>query len=159
MAGRGPAPKAAALRQRTNTKSTRARLPSVGEAVKNKVPALPSREGGWHKAVREWWESVWRSPMAAEFLDADMRGGLYLLADLHQARWTLRDNPSALVEVAREIRLQEVRFGLSPVDRSRLQWEVEKPEPEATQEPTRRGRIKAPAQPVADPRSLFKAVS
>lgn len=151
----GPPPKPDALRQRRNTTSTRATLPSQESAAKRRVPDLP--EGDWHPRVRQWWESVWRSPMAAEFLDADMRGGLYLLADLHQARWEARADPKALVEVAKEIRLQEVRFGLSPMDRRRLQWDVEADAPtEAKPEPKKR---KPPKEPVADPRSLFKAVA
>lgn len=110
--------------------------------------------------VKEWWDSVWRSPMASEYLDADMRGGLYLLADLHQARWDARQDPRELVNVAKEIRLQEVRFGLSPVDRSRLQWEVEKGE-EAVERRTKRKETKkrGSKEPLADPRSVLKAVS
>ena len=73
--------------------------------------------------VVEWWDSVWRSPMASEFLDVDRRGGLYLIADLYQARWTA-DSASAIANISKEIRLQEARFGLSPIDRRRLQWEV-----------------------------------
>lgn len=110
--------------------------------------------------VEEWWQSVWTSPMASEYLDADMRGGLYLLADLHQARWEARNEPKELLSVAKEIRLQEVRFGLSPVDRSRLQWEVEKGE-EAVERRTKRKETKkrGTKDAMADPRSLLKAVS
>jgi hypothetical protein len=107
--------------------------------------------------VTEWWESVWRSPMASEYLDADMRGGLYLLADLHERRWREREDATALVKLASEIRLQEVRFGLSPVDRSRLQWEVERGEQAAEKVQARR-KAKAPPRKVVDPRSVLKAV-
>jgi len=125
MAGRGPAPKDPKLRQRTNRVSTSAQLPSEADASDFVVPDLYGRDDGvaWHPHVIEWWESVWRSPMAREFLDADMRGGLYLLAELHQLRWTATSK-TALLDAAKEIRLQEVRFGMSPIDRRRLQWEV-----------------------------------
>lgn len=126
----GPAPKSPALRQRRNATTTRAALPAAAVMAKNAVPSLP--EGEWHPRVQEWWRTVWRSPMAAEFLKSDEVGGLYLLADLYQARWTCRDDAKALVEVAKEIRLQEVRFGLSPMDRRRLQWEVGKEDASAT---------------------------
>ena len=64
-------------------------------------------------------------------------------------------NPKLLAE----IRLQEARFGLSPIDRSRLQWEVQKGE-----EAERRRRPKAAAQsqdedaPAADPRNVLRVV-
>lgn len=105
--------------------------------------------------VLAWWQAVWRSPMASEYLEADMKGGLYLLAELHQQRWTAKD-PSDLVKVATEIRQQEVRFGLSPIDRRRLQWEVEKAE-QATERTESRRQRRSP-DPVADPRSVLKVV-
>jgi len=60
--------------------------------------------------------------MASEYLptDVDGLGRLALLID----SFYNRPDPKMLGE----IRLQEARFGLSPVDRSRLQWEVQKGE-------------------------------
>lgn len=80
-------------------------------------------EGPWHPLVLEWWEAVWRSPMAPEFLDADMRGGLNVLVGLYQDYHTATSR-TARKEAATEIRLQEARFGLDPISRRRLQWEV-----------------------------------
>lgn len=94
--------------------------------------------------------------MASEYLDTDMKGGLYLLADLHQLRWTLRDG-MALKDVAIEIRLQEVRFGLSPIDRARLRWTVEQGETAAEKTEARRGD-KAPKNAKRDPRAVLKMV-
>jgi hypothetical protein len=53
-----------------------------------------------------------------------------------------------------EIRLQSSLFGLSPLDRSRLQWEVNRGE-EAEQRLSTRQRSKAS---VGDPRKLLRAV-
>lgn len=158
MGLRGPPPKPAALRQRRNVVSTKATLPSSEAAALNKVPKLPPRKGGrWHREVVAWWRSVWQSPMASEWLASDMRGGLYLLADLHQARWEARDQPAVLVKIAAEIRSQEVRFGLSPIDRRRLQWEIEKGEGAAEKTDSRRATKRAtPAKPVNDPRNVLK---
>lgn len=156
----GPAPKPSATRQRRNRTTTAAQLPSEASAADNEVPPLPPRAEGaepWHPMVVEWWESVWRSPMAAEFLDADMRGGLYLLADLHQLRWTALTG-GALIEVAKEIRLQEVRFGLSPIDRRRLQWEVDKGEKAAARTENRRQKTPKKSKAAKDPRSVLKVV-
>jgi hypothetical protein len=106
--------------------------------------------------VLEWWASLWRSPMASEYLDADMRGGLYLLADLHQLRWESRGSADVLRQVAAEIRLQEVRFGLSPIDRNRLRWTIDAGERAAEQTEVRRARTVA--RPTKDPRNVLKVV-
>ena len=60
--------------------------------------------------------------MAGEYLPTDIDGlaRVALLVDDYYK------NPKK--DILAEIRLQEARFGLSPVDRSRLQWEVLKGE-------------------------------
>jgi hypothetical protein len=77
----------------------------------------------WHPVTLAWWRVIWRSPMAAEWLEAD-RHGLFRLAVLVDLFWR-----EETVEVARkleaEIRMQSTCFGLSPIDRRRLQWEME----------------------------------
>ena len=152
---KGRTPKPPELRQRRNRAPSAALLPTEAESSANEVPALPVRgAGAWHPQVIEWWESVWRSPMAAEYLDADMRGGLYLLAELHQQRW-LAETTQQVVQCAAEIRLQEVRFGLSPIDRRRLQWEVEKGEAASERTETRRSK-RGRADPAKDPRSVLR---
>lgn len=88
--------------------------------------------------------------MAGQYLptDVDGLGRLAILIDSYYSR------PQALI--MGEIRLQEARFGLSPLDRSRLQWEIAKAEdadrrrkPEAVPEPSRK---------VSDPRKTLRAV-
>jgi hypothetical protein len=111
----GPIPKPSALRQRRNRVTTAAVL---NEAPEVETPPLPKRRRRWHPMTVQWWQDVWQSPMAPEFLPADVHG-LYLLAELRDRFWR---EPSAAL--AAEIRQQEQRFGLSPIDRRRLQWEV-----------------------------------
>lgn len=158
----GPVPKPPALRARRNRAVTRATLPTAAEASENKVPKLPDRESKaerWHPMVTAWWASVWKSPMATEFLAADMTGGLFNLAELYQKRWTTKDTKE-LIGIIAEIRQQEVRFGLSPIDRRRLQWEVEKGE-QATERVEKRRKAKDADKLRAgkDPREYMKAVS
>ena len=90
--------------------------------------------------------------MAAEYLEVD-KHGLYLLAELHQRRWTTSDGVEVRM-LAAEIRQQETRFGLTPIDRRRLQWEVDN---ESAQERTQMRRQRR--RPVAgDPRDVFKLI-
>jgi len=60
--------------------------------------------------------------MAAEFVPSDVHG-LVLLAVLVDEFWS---SPSA--GLAAEIRLQRQCFGLTPIDRRRLQWEIDRGE-------------------------------
>ena len=116
----GPLPKDPILRQRRNRTSTRAVLPAERRERK-RAPQLP-RNQDWHKLTRAWWRDVWRSPMASEYLQVDLHG-LYMLAALLDRFWQA---PSTAL--AAEIRQQRQCFGLTPIDRRRLQWEVERAE-------------------------------
>ncbi len=121
MGGHGFPPKPAALRQRRNKSSGGARL-ETDEQPRRRPPDLGPHPLGtaqhWHHRTREWWRKIWASPMAAEVLRAD-EDGLFMLATLVDQFW---HEPSK--ELAAEIRLQRQAFGLSPVDRQRLRWEV-----------------------------------
>src|SRR3989304_598912 len=82
---RGPLPKDPDLRQRKNKESTRATLTAT-DPPRKRPPNLPKREQGWHDMTRQWWRDVWRAPMAAEYLKADVHG-LYRLAVLVDRFW------------------------------------------------------------------------
>jgi hypothetical protein len=87
--------------------------------------------------------------MAAEFLDVDIQG-LYVLAALIDQFWN-----QGSTALAAEIRLQRQCFGLTPIDRRRLQWEVERVEEVADR---RRRKPRGATEPVADPREALRAV-
>lgn len=150
MAGRGPAPKPAHLRQRRNKKPGAATLTAPTEGVK--IPTLPNPMPGewkWHRLTRVWWRSVWSSPMAGEYLDSDIPGlaRLAMLVDLFYK--------TADPKLMAEIRLQEARFGLSPVDRSRLQWEIEKGEEAESKRKSKKAGAKNDKPHHADPRGIL----
>ncbi len=74
----------------------------------------------WHANTVRWWREVWRSPFSGEFMPSDISGGLAILADLYDRYWHTRS-----LELEKEIRLSEARFGLDVMARRRLQWEQE----------------------------------
>lgn len=117
MAGRGPLPKLTGKRARSQGR----RLHAVPDL---ETPSLPADlvEGDWHPQVVAWWDDLWSSPMAGEYIDSDVHG-LVMLAVLMHRYWT---DPTP--QLAAEIRLQRQGYGLSPVDRQRLRWEVDRGE-------------------------------
>jgi len=61
-----------------------------------------------------------------------------MLADLMDSFWTA-DDAAVKAKLSTEIRLQSQRFGLSPIDRVRLRWNVVEPPPAAAKKtPARR---------------------
>lgn len=146
----GPIPKDPKLRQRRNRTSTAAVLIGGTAAGRLRAPKLPQRDDQeWHPLTLAWWKDVWRSPMAPEFLQADVHG-LYLLADLIDQYWR---EPS--FKLAGEIRQQRQCFGLTPIDRRRLQWQVQQVE---ANERKVRGDAPSRQRVAGDPRALLHAV-
>lgn len=169
----GPPPKDPKLRQRRNKTSTAAKLSLVPHEIE--VPDLPDRvmrhpETGepmkreWHVRAREFWADIWDSPMAPEFLKADTHG-LFILVTLVDAYWRMMDDGAVSKgnELAKEIRMQRQCFGLSPIDRRRLQWEVERAEQAEEKKSQRRAKkttssAKGKRSGSSDPRSHLAAV-
>ncbi len=148
----GPAPKHPSTRARRNKPSTAAVLHADHAIV---APELPDLD--WHSLTLSWWRDIWASPMAPEFDDSD-RHGLIQLAMLVNDFW-MADGWRERRDIAAEIRQQGQRFGLSPIDRRRLQWEIERSEEAQDRGAARRTRS-APAkpQPAGDPRAALRAL-
>jgi hypothetical protein len=114
----GPVPKNPIVRQRRNRSSTRALLPAERSPIRY-TPRLPKNPlGAWDPFTKEWWKNVWTSPIHHEFLRADL-GALFRLAILVDLFWK-----TGKLEAAKEIRLLEREFGLTPLSRRRLEWSV-----------------------------------
>lgn len=148
----GPAPKHPSARSRRNKTSTNASIAADASIIAPELPDIP-----WHSMTLAWWRDLWASPMAPEYDDSD-RHGLFKLAMLQNDFW-LAENAKERKEASAEIRLQEQRFGLSPIDRRRLQWEIEKSDEAADKGEKRRTRAKA-SEPSSkgDPRAVLRAV-
>jgi hypothetical protein len=144
-----PVPKHPSTRARRNKVAGARQLRAVEDI---EVPELPDDAGyDWHPLTRSWWKDIWESPMAPEFDSSDVHG-LYLLAVLVDQFWS---EPSQAL--AAEIRLQRQCFGLTPIDRRRLQWEIDRGDEAEKKTQQRRNATKpAPAgKPKVDPRSML----
>ena len=139
----GILPKDPALRQRRNKASTRAVLPA-GSGKRRRVPSLPARDHEWHPLTLAWWRDIWRSPMAAEFLKSDTHG-LFMLAETVDRFWRA---PNTVLLA--EIRQQRQCYGLTPLDRRRLEWSIEQA----------KARKRKPQREAAgtDPRDIFRVL-
>lgn len=135
----GPTPKPQSTVARRNRQSTASTLRADAAVI---APELPDM--AWHPMTLAWWRDLWLSPMAPEFVESD-RHGLFQLAMLQNDFW-MADTARERVEAAKEIRLQAQRFGLSPIDRRRLQWEIER-----TDEAVDRGAARRERQTAASP--------
>lgn len=123
-------PKHPSTRARRNKVAGARTLSAVHDVETPELPEIDDVE--WHDMTLWWWEDIWSSPMAPEYDESDIHG-LFMLAMLVNAFWS---EPSTTL--MSEIRLQGQRFGLSPIDRRRLQWEIE--QGEKAEESTRQRR-------------------
>ena len=134
----GPLPKNPSTRQRRNKQSTAVALPP--ECVKGQ---RIGPDTDWLPQTLAWWEDVLASPMSTQYREADMHA-LLRLAVLIDLFWI-----KPTVPLAAEIRQEESRFGLTPLDRMRLQWKIEDEKPAKVPRAVREG---------PDPRALLRSV-
>lgn len=120
----GPPPKPAAQRRRRN------KTPAVVKLPDNGVIKPPELVGDFGPEARAWWETVWASPMASVYLEADVPALTRLATLVDQAA-----KGDVGANVLAEIRQLEDRFGLSPLARRRLQWELEQVDATSTSAP------------------------
>ncbi|WNY15106.1 terminase small subunit [Rhodococcus phage MacGully] len=162
----GPPAKSAEARARRNKVAGAAKLSVV---VDHEIPEMPPAEDWlvppmglesdhpteWSKAVQRWWNDIWSSPMSNEFHDSDIHG-LYLACFYLQQTLNpyipFKDRLAASKAYETSVR----NYGLTPMSRRSLQWEIERVEAAQAQGKKRRSRDlpaeSEPAVPAADPR-------
>lgn len=139
----GPNPKDPAKRARTNKAASRAVL-TADERDATAVPDMGTLDSeDWHPLTVAWWQDVWTSPMAKQFLSAD-KHSLYRLLLMVQEFWR-RPN----VELSKDIDKAQQAFGLTPLDRRRLEWVIENPAPKQPSTRDRRPANVVPINPLA----------
>jgi hypothetical protein len=158
------APKHPGARARRNKSSTAATLTERAPEDVDIPPLLahPKADDGidWHPNAKAMWADVWASPMSAEFDDSDIHQ-MYVLLRLVDMFWTVT-SPTAMKDLAAEIRLSGQRFGISPLDRRRLEWQIEATKDAQDRGARRRGKVDPPAPPPTgplDPRAVLRSVN
>jgi lipopolysaccharide biosynthesis glycosyltransferase len=150
-------PKHPSVRARQNKSATRATLIERDpETVE--IPDLPVRldyandEIPWDDHTVNWWVAMWSSPMSSEYHSSDIHG-LYRIADLSDMYWKSGDE-NFKIKIASEIRLAIIPYGLTPLDRRRLEWNIETSEKARDEGEKRRATSKSMKAPVPgdDPR-------
>jgi hypothetical protein len=144
----GPLPKDPKLRQRRNRTATRALLPAEAK-VRVRRPRMPALPDGkkWHPMAIKFWSVVWSSPMSFTFLHAD-EPALFRLLMLVNIFWW-----EGSLAVAKEIRMLEREFGLTPLSRRRLEWTVAQAEEATDRREQKRARRAVIIE--ADPRGVL----
>lgn len=77
----------------------------------------------WSPAVVRWWHDIWGSPMASEFVKADIHGlylGCYYLHESLNPFYKLTDRVNAAKAFENTIK----NYGLTPSARESLRWNI-----------------------------------
>lgn len=106
-----PIPKAAGQRRRRN-KTVGETQVALRRAAKPPCPVDSD-------AARAWWDRQWDSDLAKVWLEVDVPAIERLVMLIESLKGGVNG------AILSEIRQLEDRFGLSPLSRRRLQWEVE----------------------------------
>jgi hypothetical protein len=99
--------------------------------------------------AHQWWQEVWASPMHFEFVRGDIPALFRLVALVNSFWW------DGKLDVAKEIRLLEREFGLTPLSRRRLEWSVAQAE-EAKDQHEQKQSKRAIIIDEIDPREVLK---
>lgn len=107
------------VRQRRNKISTSAEVPF--EPLSKKTE-MPSHRKDWLPTVREAWATIWASPLVDELAKEDK----ILLAVAFESLQRFYEKPTVLG--GKVVMGIFAPFGLTPLDRRRLNWIRQKPE-------------------------------
>lgn len=141
-------PKDPTIRQRKNRSSSRALLPAE-DKPRQRAPVLDKHPSGeeWHRMTRRFWRDLWSSPVRFEILRVDEYALFFLTVLMDQ----FFKKPS--IRLAAEIRMHRQAFGLTPLDRRRLEWSVAQAEEAKDRHEEKRSR-RAVIVDSVDPRIL-----
>lgn len=144
----GPAP--SPTKARRNKSSTRATLSADHDI---EAPPLPESID-WHPLTVRWWQDLWDSPMATEYVRMDVNG-LLRVAMLYNDFW-IAATPKERAEAQVRLEKADADYGTNPLARRRLEWQIEETEDKQARGNRRRATaevpVATPPPPGADPR-------
>lgn len=94
------------------------------------IPDLPPSPGGrrrWRQSTRDWWASFWSSPMATQ-VDTDSEFHIilrYAILKDSLERATDEGLVDRMVKLSAELRMIEKDYGMTPMPRRSLQWQID----------------------------------
>jgi hypothetical protein len=80
-------------------------------------PIPSTADLGLSREAQQWWRTIWRSPMATQWIEADVPA----LIELAILRDRLREGQ---ISLAAEVRLRSDLFGLTPAGRQQRRWVI-----------------------------------
>lgn len=96
-------------------------LPEPEEWLSNSHEDGPGRE--WSQPVRDWWGSIWTSPMSGEFVHSDIHG-------LYVAALYLEESVNPFNKATDRLKFGQAwekaiqSYGLTPTARESLRWAI-----------------------------------
>lgn len=123
--GDGPCPEPSWHHTKSWFQKAEAAAEQLSEATGIRIPAPEPHDFDpkpipWRPTTLLWWDVIWASPMAEEWVDADVPG-LLALAILMDEFWVTGES-----KIHAEVRQAAREFGLSPFSRRQLQWEIKR---------------------------------
>ncbi|MDD2326100.1 MAG: hypothetical protein PHW63_08910 [Alphaproteobacteria bacterium] len=80
-------------------------------------------EAEWAPAVVDWWNSIWTSPMASEFVESDVHGLYFACYYMHEALNPFY-KPSDRLGFSKQWEAAIKNYGLTPASRESLRWNI-----------------------------------
>jgi hypothetical protein len=144
---------------RSGTKARMAERLAVDDLVE--IPELPTRPAGWSDVARNWWTSVWSSPMQSEWHpETDYYNVLAAVGHLDD--WWNAETAHERQKADTLFMKRVVPLGLDPLARRRLEWQIEVTEGAKAQGQRRRDQQPATPPPApkrgSDPRAALSLV-
>ena len=113
-----PVPPKPANQRRNRNRKVAGEWAVLDEVYSGPIPHLPKLADEWTDDTKRWWEAIWRTPMATQWLVADV-GSLAILAFIRQR--LLEGGDTRLLS---EVRQWSDDFGLSPKGRQMRRWVI-----------------------------------
>ncbi len=130
-----------AVRVRRHKATTRTTLAPDHDVIAPELPDIID----WHPLTRQWWDDLWLSPMAPEYMRMDFHG-MFRVAMLMNDFWTA-ETAKQRADIQVRLEKADAEFGTNPLARKRLEWQIEETDSKKASGRRRRQKDDEPAKP------------